>query len=162
MKWEYAVIGIIFLIWTGLSVYSGYHLRKVPKCPEITIIPKDSTDSTSVHLEVTKPAEITKLKKPFNLAKDSIVNVDSCSQKQTYSEIIDTTIVFNSDSLDFVADINFDGEKFNNYFDFNLRVKKVFETIIHEVPIPYKAEIYQHPLVIVLGLITAFLFGLAL
>lgn len=74
--------------------------------------------------------------------------------------MIDTTVILGKDSLDFAADIFFDGEKFDNYFDFSLR--KFSEKIIRYVEVPARLEIYQEPVVIGLMGLVLFLFGLVL
>jgi len=157
MKWYW--IAVLLVLIVGLSFFGGYSVKKC-ECPEV----RDSVEITEkplppkdASLHITKPA---KPKKPIDLVKDSTVNIDSCPQKQTFTQIIDTTIVFNSDSLDFVAEIDFDGEKFNNFFDFSLR--KFGEKIIHYVKAPARLEVYQEPLVIALIALTSFLFGLVL
>lgn len=161
IKWIFG--GAIILIFIGLIFYAGRSSKKCPECPQI--VERDSVYIIPLppqHAEI----HLTVHGKPAKSVKDSILNVDSSSQIQTviYSELIDTVITFQNDSLDFVAEITFDdsSKTFNNLFDFNLRVKKRIEEIWHEVPIPYKPEIWQNGFVILLEIMVAFLFGLIL
>ena len=149
-------------------------MKKDKVCPEIRI--KDSSYTVPLppqhaSLEITKPATpIYSDSGVFDSSGDSMgvyPPLESHKPKY-YNELIDTIIVFKNDSLktadslDFVADINFDMETktFDNTFDFVLRPTKEVVEIEKEVFVPMKPEIWQNGFVIVLGLVTAFLFGL--
>lgn len=167
-KLKWIIVITIIVIWTGLAVFSGYHLKKDKVCPEIRI--KNSTYTVPLppqhaSLEVTKPAT--------PIYSDSIPHPeDSCEvypwfepyKPKYYNQLTDTVIIFQNDSLDFVADINFStkDQKFENFFDFNLRVSQRIKEVVREVLVPMKPEIYQEPFVILLMVITSFLFGIAL
>ena len=127
MKTEYYVIGIISLIVVGLAVFGGYHLKKDKVCPEIKTDTVYVTKTDTIHQAITM----------FIKAKADTVFVDSKIQSVNYSELIDSAVIFKSDSLDFVAEIVFNDstKAFNNFFDFNLRIKRQIEEIWHEVPI---------------------------
>lgn len=160
VKW--IIGGLIFITLVGLSFYSGYKFRE-------SKIPKLSRDSVSVHLNPLPPqhAEFHTVKPGkvgYQVKPVSSKLTDSTYKDVTYTEVIDSIITFKSDSLDFVAEIVFNDstKTFDNYFDFNLRLKEKVTEIFREVPIFYQPEIWQNPFVIVLGIITAFLFGVVI
>lgn len=149
MKWEYLILGLVFFTIVGISFYAG---RKSVKPEIIDVSHTDSvlvftTDTIKQKIYIIKPAK-----------KDTLKIYDTIKTK--FSEVIDTTVILGKDSLDFAADIFFDGEKFDNYFDFSLR--KFSEKIIQYVEVPARLEIYQEPVVIGLMGLVLFLFGLVL
>lgn len=154
LQWIIAIT--IFLIWTALAVFSGYHLKKDKVCPEI------KTDTTYIMKIDTVRQTFTK----FIKGRVDTVFADSSKQVQdiTANELIDTVIIFQNDSLDFVADINFStkSQEFRNFFDFNLRASERIKEIVKEVLVPMGPEIYQNEWVIALIAVASFLFGLAL
>jgi hypothetical protein len=151
IKW--IIGGFIFFTLIGLSFYSGRKSVKIPN---------------QIHLIDTvyysKTDTITRTIHKVIKAKPDTVYIDSVNSYLVYTEVVDTLITFKSDSLDFVAEITFNdsSKSFYNLFDFNLRVKKVIEEIIKEVPYYMPPEIWETPLVIIMGLVIAFLSGLAL
>lgn len=155
-KLKWIIVITIFVIWTGLAVFSGYHLKKDKVCPEIR--------ADTVYVEKTDTVHQTFTK--FIKGRIDTVFVDSSKQIQTITanELIDTVIIFQNDSLDFVADINFStkDQKFENFFDFNLRVSQRIKEVVKEVLVPMKPEIWQNGWVILLMVITSFLFGITL
>lgn len=155
-KLQWIIVITIFVVWTALAIFSGYHLKKDKVCPEIKIDTVYVERTDTIHQTFTK----------FIKGKIDTVFVDSSGQIQTITanELIDTTIIFQNDSLDFIADIYFStkDQKFENFFDFNLRVSQRIKEVVREVFVPQKLAFFQEPITIILLLAVAFLFGLNL